>query len=273
MESYPSAHSYGIMYDIMNVLRTNVEDVMNKVIVPTDLEYYDPVKNWKSIKRHLENKELNVILVNNFHVYTWALCRKHFQHGQYPSDFENHPWKRNHKGPRPAYWRYVKYEACHWLVNFALKLAMLVEPERQWRIITSRDHSTVWDGCRTLFDFNFLALGESPQRAFFLASKRGKEHVPGEFINVPTPFHPTARIVIGDAPKGGFVVVMSQNHDGHFEFLYGRHFKTHKNALAKARRLACDGSIKITDRTQPIIDEQRSMERTDEQIDERALAA
>ena len=40
----------------------------------------------------------------------------------------------------------MKHAACHWLVNFALELAQLVEPDRKWRIITSDKHSTVWDG-------------------------------------------------------------------------------------------------------------------------------
>jgi hypothetical protein len=59
---------------------------------------------------------------------------------------------------------YVKHAACHWLVNFALELAQHVEPNRAWRIITSQEHSTVWDGKDTLFDFNFLALGVTAAR-------------------------------------------------------------------------------------------------------------
>jgi hypothetical protein len=40
-----------------------------------------------------------------------------------------------------------------------LKLAMQVEPNRIWHIVTSDEHSTVWDGKKTLSDMNFLALG------------------------------------------------------------------------------------------------------------------
>ena len=43
---------------------------------------------------------------------------------------------------------------CHWLVNFSLRLAERVDPDRPWRIITSDSHSTVWDGYDLLFDFN-----------------------------------------------------------------------------------------------------------------------
>jgi hypothetical protein len=48
----------------------------------------------------------------------------------------------------------VKHAACHWLVNFALRLAILAEPARPWQIVSSQAHSTVWDGQSTLFDCN-----------------------------------------------------------------------------------------------------------------------
>jgi hypothetical protein len=65
------------------------------------------------------------------------------------------------------------YGACHWLVNFNLKLAMLVEPEKPWRIVTSDKHSTVWDGAHTLFEFNFLAFGIPAQECIDLALQDG----------------------------------------------------------------------------------------------------
>ena len=43
---------------------------------------------------------------------------------------------------------------------------MLAEPDRQWRIITSDYHSTVWDGRNTLFEFNWQAFGEPPEDCF-----------------------------------------------------------------------------------------------------------
>ena len=58
----------------------------------------------------------------------------------------------------------------------------MAEPERPWRIITSDDHSSVWDGKHTLFDLNFLALGISPQECFELAHDR--ELPPGRFLKV-----------------------------------------------------------------------------------------
>jgi hypothetical protein len=68
--------------------------------------------------------------------------------------------------------QYTCYSACHWLVNFNLRLASLAEPQRPWRILTSDRHSTVWDGALTLFDLNFRAFGVPPEECFLLANQR-----------------------------------------------------------------------------------------------------
>jgi hypothetical protein len=78
--------------------------------------------------------------------------------------------------------RYTKHAACHWLVNFTLKLAERVEPKREWRILSSQDHSTVWDGGQLLFDFNFQSMGITPQECFRLANE--SELKPGELLHV-----------------------------------------------------------------------------------------
>ena len=66
---------------------------------------------------------------------------------------------------------------------------MLVEQNKQWRILQSNQHSTVWDGEEMLFDFNFLAFGVDPQRCFDLAHTDGREHAPGNRIRVSRPQH------------------------------------------------------------------------------------
>jgi hypothetical protein len=129
-------------------------------IEPTQMRYYDLRRHWtKKILPHLEDPELNAILVRDFNRFTYGQWGKPFCPGDYPHDFETYDWWQSHRGPLPRYWRYVKHAACHWIVNFTLHLAMLAEPQRTWRIVTSARHSTVWDGKRTLFDFNFQALG------------------------------------------------------------------------------------------------------------------
>jgi hypothetical protein len=44
----------------------------------------------------------------------------------------------------------------------------------------AEEHSTVWDGRDTLFEFNFQAFGESPKDCFFAASD--DELSPGEYL-------------------------------------------------------------------------------------------
>jgi hypothetical protein len=70
-------------------------------------------------------------------------------------------------------------------VNFSLRLATLVEPEKPWRIITSQKHSTVWDGGDTLFDFNFQAFGIDPNECFETAFE--KELKLGKYLRVYLP--------------------------------------------------------------------------------------
>jgi hypothetical protein len=150
----------------------------------SNIRYYDPVRNWHKIKPHLENPELNDILVTEFNKYTFGRWGMTFTHGKFPYEYESSDWRlgSGHRGRTPTFWRYVKHGACHWLVIFNLKLAQLVEPKRAWRIITSEKHSTVWDGADTLFDFNFLALKVPPEEAFELAFDDGTELMPIELL-------------------------------------------------------------------------------------------
>ena len=150
----------------------------------TDIEmkYYDLKKNWRKVKKHIEHPEVQRILVRDFNRYTWGRWRQKFLPGMVPTQFESCDWQLEHRGKRPAFWRYTKHAACHWLVNFALRLAQLVEPKREWRIITSQKHSTVWDGAGLLFDFNFSAMGIEPAECFELAFETALK--PGEYHDV-----------------------------------------------------------------------------------------
>jgi hypothetical protein len=131
-----------------------------------EIKYYDLRKKWRKVKPHLENPRVADTLVRDFNKFTYGKWRKRFTAGQYPCEFEDCDWRTRRRGRHPEFWEYVKHAACHWLVNFTLELAQLVEPDRKWRILTSDKHSTVWDGEDTLFDFNFLALGIPPKQCF-----------------------------------------------------------------------------------------------------------
>jgi hypothetical protein len=154
------------------------------------IRYYDLRKKWRKVKRHLENPRVADTLLRDFNKFTYGHWRKRFTAGQYPCEFEN--WHITRRGRRPRFWKYVKCEACHWLVNFALELAQLVEPDRKWRIITSDKHSTVWDGDDTLFEFNFLALDIPPKQCFELAYEH--ELKPGQHRKCGYPDHYTVEM-------------------------------------------------------------------------------
>jgi hypothetical protein len=149
--------------------------------ISTRMKYYDLKKNWHRVKPHLADQKLNDILVGDFNKFTFGRWGRKFTYGDLPCEFESCDWDIDHRGRRPAFWQYVKHSACHWLVNFNLRLAMLVQPKKPWRIISSEDHSTVWDGDDTLFDFNFQAFGIDPNECFDCAFEdelRPAEHLP-----------------------------------------------------------------------------------------------
>jgi hypothetical protein len=146
------------------------------------MTYYDLKKNWRRVKPHLTDKKLNDILVRDFNKFTFGRWGQTFAYGNLPCEFESCDWNIDHRGKHPAFWQYVKHAACHWLVNFNLRLAMLVEPEKPWRIITSEKHSTVWDGGDTLFEFNFQAFGIDPNKCFETSFE--KELKPGKYLRV-----------------------------------------------------------------------------------------
>ena len=147
------------------------------------MRYYDIKRHWTNrIEPHLADAKLNAILVRDFNLFTQGMWGKPFNPGQFPRDFESCDWDWDHRGPEPRFWKYVKHAACHWLVNFNHRLAQLAEPGREWRIVSSGDHSTVWDGSQSLFDLNFVALGVSPDECFRLANDRHLE--PGKKLKV-----------------------------------------------------------------------------------------
>ena len=146
------------------------------------MKYYCLKRNWRKVKRHIDHPDVQAILVRDFNRFTYGRWRQRFEPGMLPAQFESCDWDSDHRGRRPEFWSYVKHAACHWLVNFTLKLAQHVEPERSWRIISSQEHSTVWDGGGLLFDFNFQAMGITPQECFRLANET--ELKPGELLKV-----------------------------------------------------------------------------------------
>jgi hypothetical protein len=150
------------------------------------IKYYDLKGRWRRARPHLEDDTLRKILARDFNKYTRGTHWRKFDADDRPRHFENIDWDYDedtgyfrHRGREPAFWAYTKHGACHWLVNFNLRLAQLTEPNRNWRIVTSKLHSTVWDGETTLFEFNFLAFGIPPDECFSMADEI--HLAPGEY--------------------------------------------------------------------------------------------
>lgn len=148
------------------------------------MQYYDVQRHWRRIRAHLVNPVVADTLVRDFNKFTFGRWGHEFLPGMVPHEFESCDWWVDHRGRKPAYWQYVKHAACHWLVNFNLELAQASLPDRVWRIISSSDHSTVWDGDVTLFDPNFLALGVSPAECYRKARHKGQILKPGDHLAV-----------------------------------------------------------------------------------------
>jgi hypothetical protein len=140
------------------------------------MDFYDFKRHWtRRIAPHLTRPEFTDVLVRDFNRFTFGRWGTPFVLGDVPAKFETCDWNLWHRGREPRYWAYVKHSACHWLANSNLALAKLSEPKRAWRIVTSDQHSTVWDGDTVLFDMNGAAL-MSVEQAFGMASDGPNAH-------------------------------------------------------------------------------------------------
>jgi hypothetical protein len=156
-----------------------------KRAVPEKIRYYDLKRNWtKKVVPHLDDEELNDVL-RDFNKFTWGRWRTQFRRDEFPFCHETLIARFSHRCPMPRFWLFTKHGACHWLVNFALRLATLVVQAHAWQIITSDFHSPVWNGQNLLFDFNYLALGVPAHECF--QSANDEKLAPGVCLEVGFP--------------------------------------------------------------------------------------
>ena len=138
------------------------------------LEYVDLKKHWNKIEALLApGSPINDRMRHDFSLYVEGRWGEHgisFDDYEWPNDLESFSWQGSTVGRPPRFWKLVKHGACHWLVNYQLMLARAIMPKHDWRILTSDDHSTVWNMKGLLWDANFLALKKTPQEAFDLAN-------------------------------------------------------------------------------------------------------
>jgi hypothetical protein len=149
-----------------------------------DVRYYDFKKHWtKTIKPIMESPQAKMILDRDFEHYInvkranyveYAMSKGlsttehgwYFTQGCLPADYDSCDWRH---GRLPAWNKYVCHGACHWIVNTLLYVAMTAYPNQTWRIVSSPQHSTVWDGENILFDLNYLTIGVSVEECVNIA--------------------------------------------------------------------------------------------------------
>lgn len=140
--------------------------------------YVDIQKHWRRLGPIYQSEDASLFWKP--HMREYLECRaeqygfkpRHRREDQLPHDYDSCDWRCDRRGPHPAFWKFVCHSACHWLVDLGMFVSATAWPNVEWRIISSKKHSTVWNGDRhnpLLFDANFLALDVTPEEALRLA--------------------------------------------------------------------------------------------------------
>jgi hypothetical protein len=157
------------------------------------LKYYDIPGNWKKIRKFVSDPGFKDILQHDLNVLLKSRCNKEFQRGGIPLYYSGTDWwcpgvqYRPENGRMPPYWKYIFYGAQHWMANSYLYLAKKVEPDKPWGIMHTLCYSVVYDGDKTLFDLQGLALQIPPADVYRWAD--GVELGVGEYRDVYPSMH------------------------------------------------------------------------------------
>jgi hypothetical protein len=158
-----------------------------------DIRFYDIQANWRRL-RDLFYSKYNLydlyIRMESFEKlrkeeYGYEYKPREFTLDLRPVFYDYYSWRsrRNKRGRMPAFWDFACQSACHWVNAWAMEcICSEMYTEFRWRLVTSDKHTTIWDGDKTLFDINFLALGISPEEAWELAACQPDSEVWTEFL-------------------------------------------------------------------------------------------
>jgi hypothetical protein len=133
--------------------------------LPSDCQYFDIEAHWDGLEPIYESDNVKLacrVEYNSLLIARWLVDGKCYplelhKNFKYPEFFDETDWRTEQ--PEKPYYKWTCSESCHWISNVNLLVAMFYQPEREWRLIKSREHSTVWDGETTIFETQFLALG------------------------------------------------------------------------------------------------------------------
>lgn len=156
--------------------------------------YFPFGRHWRNLKSLYQSKECETIWrlnLRDFSQQAYMDCGREYKYepSQYkvPCDHGGHDWLYGFgtRGRKPAFWEYICFSGCHFMVDAHLYVAMKAFPHIPWRIVTSsakaENHSTIWNGSKTnpvLFDPQSIALKITAQQAWKMASK-GRMLKPG----------------------------------------------------------------------------------------------
>jgi len=153
-----------------------------------DIRFYDIQANWRRL-RHLFYSKYNLYeLYSEMEAFAKSRSEEHgyeYKPKEFTLDLRpvfydscDWRWMTNKRGRKPAFWDFACHSACHWVNAWAMAcICSEMYTEGRWRIVKSDKHTTIWDGDKTLFDINFLALGISPEETWELAACQPESEV------------------------------------------------------------------------------------------------
>ena len=133
-------------------------------LLPDNLKYFNISKNWKVLGPIYESPEIVELAFTEMNAYIEARAEQHgFKYKEdrrchYPRWFDSCDWRFDRKGRPPIFDKWICHSACHWTANINAEVIMKAQPTKNWRVINSSYHSTVWDGKNTIYDTNFYGL-------------------------------------------------------------------------------------------------------------------
>ena len=151
------------------------------------MDYYPLQSRWQRLKHFYRSQEARELWFPSMeaygahHIYKWDFREQ--ERYKLPCDYDRCDWRWGRRGRRPHFHDFICSGACHWLASLSLWAAYTADPWRDWRIVSSELHSTVWDGDKTIFDTNFIGLEVPVEECWAMAGQQASTEIlePGEY--------------------------------------------------------------------------------------------
>jgi hypothetical protein len=155
------------------------------------MRYYDFNENWSKLEPFVNHPNVREAIESNYNMYLLSgygvplgdMTLEQVYEFKLRTEYGDN-WKSEsvdvREGERQPWWILSCPHSCHWSVNVGLELAKLAEPDRPWRILNGKKHSTVWDGKETLFDLFYAISGVDPDECYTSATTEGEEQPVGQ---------------------------------------------------------------------------------------------